>query len=366
MSRHSGVCCRTKNGAPYYYAQVGGKQVGLGRDHAAAVAKWHELMTAEADRAKLVEVQPALKVRSVLLAFLEYVRAFKSERTFEFHHRHLAGESKKFVSFDEFLCRNGNAEMLVTDFGPLEVESWINQHFSSTSANYRHNLMRSVCEAFSWAIKKRPDFRRALNGQNPLIGLEKPVPTARQRYITDDEWQQILAAVEDGPFRDILIVLAETGCRPQELRMATAENFQRAERRLYFDAPIKKTRGKSKPRVILLTDVAYDICLRLALKHPEGLLFRNEDGGGWTRNALNLRCRRLSQSSKRKAAKLPFKFTAYDLRHRWCTNALKRGVDPLTVATLMGHSNASMVMSVYQKLSSCGDHLRDALLKATG
>lgn len=58
-------------------------------------------------------------------------------------------------------------------------------------------------------------------------------------------------------------------------------------------------------------------------------------------------------------------YSLYALRHSWATNALKRGIDPLTVALLMGHKDPSMLARVYQHLSLSPDHMRDQARKAT-
>src|SRR5262249_1115923 len=73
-----------------------------------------------------------------------------------------------------------------------------------------------------------------------------------------------------------------------------------------------------------------------------------EDSVPWTKSALCLKCNRLAES-------LGFEFTAYALRHTFCTDRLIAGVDPLTVAKLMGNS-PEMVMRVYNSLGKCQNH----------
>ena len=197
----------------------------------------------------------------------------------------------------------------------------------------------------------KTNFYCELNGKQHGLG------TDREAYIDDEQWGKIMAVVS-GPFRDFLEILRETGCRPQEARVVTAANLDRDNRRWYFADPPKKVRGKKQPRIVHLNDRAFEICQRLAMKHPTGPLFVNEDGTGWQKNTLTARCARLK-------TKLGFGFCVYGVRHAWCTDALKRGVDPLTVATLMGHKDATMIMKVYQKLGKCDDHLKAALRKAT-
>lgn len=70
----------------------------------------------------------------------------------------------------------------------------------------------------------------------------------------------------------------------------------------------------------------------------------------------------LREEAKRKltqrAAKTVIpRYSLYALRHSWATKALKSGLDGLTVAILMGHSDPSTLARVYQHLSHDPQHL---------
>jgi integrase len=60
------------------------------------------------------------------------------------------------------------------------------------------------------------------------------------------------------------------------------------------------------------------------------------------------------------------RFSLYALRHAWATRALQSGVDGLTVAILMGHSDPSTLARVYQHLSHNPEHLFQQAQRATG
>jgi hypothetical protein len=159
---------------------------------------------------------------------------------------------------------------------------------------------------------------------------------------------------------------------------------------------------------VYLTDDALRITRRLAEAHPTGLLFRNSAGAPWT--PLSVNCafdriqtrmgraevarqglsigdkeiaefaatlsatrrsgglvvekshRDLCVEARRKltgrlARSLAPRYSLYGLRHAWATNALQSGVDALTVAVLMGHSNPSQLACTYQHLSHNPEHL---------
>jgi site-specific recombinase XerD len=88
-------------------------------------------------------------------------------------------------------------------------------------------------------------------------------------------------------------------------------------------------------------------------------LFRTSLGRPWTRHALG---DRLYQDGK----KLGFRVCPYAVRHTFATDAIIRGVDLQTIATLMGHVDLKMLSRIYQHIRKRSDHLRAGLRKAVG
>jgi integrase len=121
--------------------------------------------------------------------------------------------------------------------------------------------------------------------------------------------------------------------------------------------PRSDSKGQRYNRVIWLTPEAQAIVERLSAMYPNGRLFRNRWGKPWTTDRLKERCRGL---------KSDFKFFPYALRHTWITEALERGVDPVTLAILAGHKDTTMICRVDQHLARKPDHLKASLLKAVG
>ena len=152
--------------------------------------------------------------------------------------------------------------------------------------------------------------------------------------------------------------------------------------------------------MIYLSDAARDCLARLAATQPVGPLFRNTDGHPWKAQAVVCRFQRLlvkfnapelpvikrfegrtiKDPTARAAAKAahqvlktenrkqrgtlarehPRRFAMYDIRHCFATRKLKEGHDPITVAALLGHRDATMLCKHYQELSGDADHLRAA------
>jgi site-specific recombinase XerD len=63
--------------------------------------------------------------------------------------------------------------------------------------------------------------------------------------------------------------------------------------------------------------------------------------------------------------KLKKRCCLYALRHIWATNALKKGVDPITVSVLMGHSDTNMLARKYAHLTHDPVYLQQAAQRVT-
>lgn len=315
---------------------------------AKAYEKYHELM------ANRQPITSDWRVTDLLEKFLDTKHPGWKPPTYEFYQNALS-------SFGRFV-RN----LRVTHLKPHHVTDWLNQcHLfvhrggkatdKPVSASYRCNLIRAVKAAFRWAEREGHIFR------SPIWTVERPTPPPRDVYLMPDQWDKLVALVatsrDQGCLLDIITVMKETGCRPQEARRVEARHFDQKARCWTF--PADESKGGRDSRVVLLTDRAFEICRRLALKHPEGALFRTSLGKPWTRHALG---DRLYQDGK----KLGFRVCPYAVRHTFATDAIIRGVDLQTIATLMGHVDLKMLSRIYQHIRKRSDHLWSGLRKAVG
>ena len=129
-------------------------------------------------------------------------------------------------------------------------------------------------------------------------------------------------------------------------------HYDRAART--WDFVVEESKGKRDRRTVLLSDAAFEICQRLALKHPEGPIFRDRRGKPWTATALDRECEKLSKL-------VGFHLTPYMVRHTFATRKILAGVDLISIAALMGHRNLTTLSRVYAHVMRRQDHLRAAL-----
>jgi len=312
-----------------WFLRLGSKNIDLGVNKEEAFKKYHGLMAGQ-----ITAPTGALAVE-IIDQFLDWSKSHQAESTFKNY-------SWFLKRFKEFI-----GSIKLKDLKPFYVTRWLDRQ--GWKGNTANGAVRAAVRPFSWAAKM------GVIENNQLTNVERPSPTPRECYISPAQFDQLFVAVQDEEFRDVLMILRETGCRPQEMRSMEARHFNRVGQTITF--PRLESKGKKRQRIIVLTPAAMAIIQRLAMKHQTGPLFRNVDGAPWKGAALICRFERLRR-------KLNFPVSAYVLRHAWVTDALMNGVEPLTVATLAGHASIKMVWSVYQSLQLQRDHMREAAIKA--
>jgi integrase len=82
-----------------------------------------------------------------------------------------------------------------------------------------------------------------------------------------------------------------------------------------------------------------------------------------TKTPAELREEARRKLRNKQAMSLVPRFSLYALRHAWATRALQAGVDGLTVAILMGHSDPSTLARVYQHLSLNPRNLQEQMAR---
>jgi integrase len=318
-----------------WYCEIDRKQIRLSTDKGEAFDEYHRLM---AGHIPATSRTPAVVI---LDQFLAWTGENRSARTLEWYLMHIE-------SFAEFI----GSKVTASQVKPNHVTRWLERRFPTASPTTRNGACRAVSRAFNWARKQ------GLISDNPVSGFERPAAEPREAYINDAQWGELMTAVPPGnALHDLLVFLYETGSRPQEARIVEARHWDRTARRLTLER--QQSKGKRSRRVIRLNVKATEIINRLAVKYPNGPLFRNGLGNPWKSRAISARFCKLEK-------KLGFEVFAYALRHTFITNALLRGVDPLTCAIFAGHKDASMIMKVYSHLVQQDDFLASKLQQATG
>ncbi len=306
-----------------WYCSISGRQVSLGKDREVAFEKFHELMTDKAQvRGDLSTLYELSQV------YLDWCEANRKRNTYT-HHRYYL---KLFI--DHVGKRLRPSQLRVH-----HVTQW--HEGLDVGTTTQNDAVSIVQRMLNWSVEQEYLPR------NPIQGMKKPKRKRRDVFYTPQQWAKIREHARE-PFTNFLDFLFLTGCRPLEARSIEA-------RHLHDDLvifPADESKGELEPRVIYLIPDALAILKELVKKHPEGALFRNSQGRPWTKDAVKCRLTRISE-------KVGFRVIAYGARHSWATQALTEGgVDPISVAHLMGHRDPTMVSRVYSHLSKNPRFLR--------
>jgi integrase len=234
---------------------------------------------------------------------------------------------------------------------PHHLTEWIAAN--PTWKGAKRHARAVVKRAFSWAL------REGLVSKNPFADAVVGKAGKRSRILSKDEREQILGVIREQRFREFVVALQETGCRPGEVASGTAADAD-LTLGVWVRKKHKTAKKTGKPRVVYLTPAMADLTRRLVAQFPTGPLFRGQRGQPLTKQVIRLRFRNL----RLKLPKLEH-FCAYSYRHTYRTDALVNGVGIAHVAELMGHTSTEMVASVYSKLSQQVAHMREAAAKAT-
>lgn len=323
-----------------YYGYIGKRQVRLSKNEREAERMYEKLREAGQP---IGFDHPA---RQLYREFLQWCQQHQSQTTYEWYKLHI----------ESFCDSIGN--LRISQLKPHHVEDWVHARFKPKksgepcSPNTIIAGIRACIRPMNWAVK------RGTLERNPLRGVNRPRPRSRECYVCPEQYMQVEAAVSGRPeFKDLLIVLHDTGARPDEIRRAEARHIDHAHRLIVF--PENESKGKLDKRTIRLSPRAYEIVKRLTESTPDGPLFRTRKGNQWRREALAHEFKKLSN-------KLGFPITAYALRHTFITNALERRVDPLIVANLVGHRDTKMIYRVYGHLNLKQEFMADELNRALG
>lgn len=238
------------------------------------------------------------------------------------------------------------ADMPPEEMRPYHIGEWCDAH-PTWSDNYRRGAVIAINRVYNWGCDE------GYINVNPIKKAHKPPATRRKEYYKPDDFDEILHMIHHSdPFREIVMFMWITGCRPQEARCIEHRHINIEKKRIIF--PKEEAKGRRHIRRILLNDDATKIILCAMAKSPEGIVFRNSKGKPWTKNAI---CERFYRIQKKTGKKL----TSYCLRHGFGTRKLKEGHGHIQIATCMGHVDGSMLAKIYSHVDEDEDHLREVL-----
>lgn len=182
------------------------------------------------------------------------------------------------------------------------------------------------------------------------------------------EYLEFIRVYGNNNYYDDIVILLETGLRVSELYGLTKADIDFESRCIHIthqlcrraEIPyfVKAPKTNSGIRYIPMSDTAYMSFKRVLKNRPSGkmelivdgyseFLFLDKDGmpkvGMHLQNYM-----RCMQEKYQKIFKGSFpKVTPHVLRHTFCTNMQRAGIDVKSLQYLMGHSNVSVTLDIY-------------------
>jgi len=241
----------------------------------------------------------------------------------------------------------------------------VGRFIQSKAARYSRATLKSFRTSLSlvlgWAVSC------GWIDKNPVAGIRLPrqcggTRVERQALTEADALRLAEALVE--PYSTLVLLLYSTGLRISEACALTWQDLEdaslRIERRLYGGKVDEvKTRGSSR-RLPLPPPIHQRLLsLRKANDVDSSWIFQASNGRPLT--PTNIRTRHLRPTAKRLGIRIG---GLHDFRHTVTQRLRRAGVHPKVVASLLGHSQVSLAMDVYDHVDE--SDLRPALEKVSG
>lgn len=314
---------------------------------------------AERHDALLPDIADA-QVGAVCASYLDHLRSQAGELT-----THPRGKAKTYVDrgqtlFDfcyglpgEFFC-NGDREKraikgdpefkrIHPGFGqkfsceitPADIDAWLKAH-TWKPGGWRTRV-QAVKRAFNFGVERK------MISASPIRGYRLPKSSARVTYLSPDQEVAMISASSPA-FALALKVCIRTGARfGIEFAALCARHVRdEGDRMEWVFKPDESKTGKL--RTIRVADPEIiEIVRKQISEHPEGSIFRNQNGEPWNRRMLSQNFRRVKAKVKTQKVLLDRDACMYSCRHTYAKRTLEgfwtgKPASIKTLARLMGNT----------------------------
>lgn len=232
---------------------------------------------------------------------------------------------------------------------PLNCQNVLNA-LDGKSTSLIHKVRIQMNEMFEKAVENE------LIAKNPAKNITEPKGTKNtRRALTAREEAAFLAAAKKHNHGLLFMFMWGCGCRPSEAENICGRDIQTVDGRLYLH--IRGTKTKAADRYVPIPDEVAE----MLPEHLEPFLpiCRTSEGnkisarrqrGSWQHMEYLMNIELGCETYRNKLVPpypLADDLCSYCLRHTYCTNLQRRGVDIRTAQRLMGHSDIRMTANIY-------------------
>ena len=190
--------------------------------------------------------------------------------------------------------------------------------------------------------------------KNPCTGIVEPTGgKTHRRALTDYEEEVFISLLDNERFR-VFALMYYCGCRPEEARKAKGSDISLISG--YPTLHIRGTKSKNADRYVPIPAPLLDMIKNTPADAPVAPNYagKRHDDNSWKR-AWNGLCRAMNIAMGCQVYRnqlippypLSEDLVPYCLRHTYCTNLQKQGVDIRTAQYLMWHSDIKLTANIY-------------------
>lgn len=231
---------------------------------------------------------------------------------------------------------------------PIHCQEVLNMQAGKSKAQ-----IAEVCQTLKFIFGKA--YENGLIATNPAEHIIKPIGTKTyRRTITDHEREHLLKVADSDPRFTLFLLMLYCGCRPSEAMEAQGRDISKMD-----GYPVLHIRGTKTARADRYVPIPNEFYQKIKKTEPFSYIAPNAAGrkhneSSYKRVCANLRremnismgCR-VYRNQLIPPLPLADDFVPYDLRHTYCTDLQKKGVDIRTAQYLMGHADIKMTANIY-------------------
>ena len=255
---------------------------------------------------------------------------------------------KKYVGNMRHNILEEIGDMPLKSVKPIHCQNVLNLQAGKSKAQ-----IAEVCQTLKFIFGKA--YENGLIAVNPAEHIIKPIGTKTyRRVITDNEREHLLKVADSDPRFTLFLLMLYCGCRPSE-----AMEVQGRDISIMDGYPVLHIRGTKTARADRYVPIPNEFYQKIKKTEPFSYIAPNAAGrkhneSSYKRVCANLRremnismgCR-MYRNHLIPPLPLADDFVPYDLRHTYCTDLQKKGVDIRTAQYLMGHSDIRMTANIY-------------------
>lgn len=235
---------------------------------------------------------------------------------------------------------------------PFDVQCVLNE-LQGYSQAYISDIYQMLRFVFSKAKTNK------LIAEDPTIDLQKPKGTKNhRRAITAKEETHFLKVCEENDRFIVFLLMYYCGCRTSEAMEAMGKDIMKITEngKTYNVLHIRGTKTKNADRNVPLPDELYQ---RIKDTPKFSYIATDTKGNKLTKSSLKCSLNALRRAINISMGCKVFRnellpplpladdFVPYNLRHTYCTNLCRQGVDIRVAQYLMGHSDIRLTANIY-------------------